>query len=154
MMFKNLIPWKRSEEGELSTRSSADEMKQLHAGFDRMVQQFFNTDEEELWGSSLGCEVQDSEDAVLVRAEAPGFEPDEFDVQLSGNRLIVQAEHKQDEEEGNGHVTRQRRVYRSMTIPAGVEPDKIEAKYKNGVLEMRLPKGENAKTRRIKVSAK
>lgn len=153
-MFKNLIPWKHSEEGGLSQRSQADAMTQLRSDVDRMLQQFFNDDETQQWNSSLGCEVEDGEEAVLVRAEAPGFEPDEFDVQLSGNRLIVKAEHKQDEKEGNGHVTRQRRVYRSMTIPAGVEPDKIEAKYKNGILEMRLPKGESTKTRRINVSAK
>lgn len=64
----------------------------------------------------------------------------------------MKAEHKS--ETGNGKVKRYGKFYRSLTVPRGIEADKINASYKNGVLEVHLPKGEEAKTKRIAVKAK
>ena len=94
---------------------------------------------------------------IDVRAEAPGFEPDEIDVRLSAGRLVLQAEHKTEQdttENGNGHFSSYGKFYRAMSVPAGIEADKIEASYKNGILEVHLPKGEEAKSKRIAVKAK
>jgi HSP20 family protein len=87
----------------------------------------------------------------VLRADAPGFEPDEFDVQISGNQLILKAEHKEEQVEGETRGYRYGRLYRTVPLPAGVVEDKIAATYRNGVLELHLPKGEQAKGRRIDV---
>ena len=119
-----------------------------------MIDRIWSGDWDDVWNSSWGCEVQDGEKEIIVRAEAPGFEPDEIDVQLSGNRLVVQAEHKSETTDGNGHSVHHGKLYRAMTVPSGIDAEKIEASYKNGILEVHLPKGENARTKRIAVAAK
>jgi len=85
---------------------------------------------------------------VLVRADAPGFEAGDFDVQVANDVLTIKAERK---EEKDGQVERQ--LYRTLTLPAGVRADDVEARYRNGVLELRLPRAEEAAGKRIEVKA-
>jgi HSP20 family protein len=154
-MFKNLIPWKRKNpRNDLVKIDPANELAQFRANFDRMLDQVWQGDWDEVWNNGWGCDVKDAETEVVVRAEAPGFEPDEINVRLSGNRLVLEAEHKTERDDGNGHYSSYGKFYRSMNVPAGIEADKIEANYKNGVLEVHLPKGEAARAKRIAVTAK
>jgi HSP20 family protein len=97
-----------------------------------------------------GFDIDDRENEIVVRADAPGFEPEDFNVEIVGDSLVLRAEHK---EEGNGRSYRHGRLYRRVTLPHGVEADKIEARYHNGVLEVHVPKGEEAKGKRIEVKA-
>ncbi|TWT79622.1 Spore protein SP21 [Planctomycetes bacterium CA13] len=150
-MFKSLIPRRKAEETELAKSQPMSELAQFRANFDKMLSDFWKSDIEDLWDSRWGYDIQDSENELVVRAEAPGFEPDEIDVQLSGNRLVVKAEHKSESKTDSGSTTSYGKVYRSMTVPKGIEADKIDATYKNGVLEVHLPKGEQAKAKRIAV---
>jgi HSP20 family protein len=108
-------------------------------------------DPERLWGLDL----EDTGNEILVRAEAPGFEPKDFDVHLSGNTLTIRAEHKHEaEEKQEGYRYSERRYGRfqqSVPLPAAVEADKVEAHYRNGVLELRLPRTEPIQRKRIEV---
>ena len=151
-MFKNLIPWGKSRETDMVEVDPKTEVAQFRANFDKMLERIWSGDWEDAWNTGWGCEVKDGEREIVVRTEAPGFEPNEFDVQLSGNRLVVRAEHKT-EKEGNGTSTRYGKLYRAMTVPTGIEADKIEANYKHGVLEVHLPKGDDAQSKRIAVAA-
>jgi len=154
-MFKNLIPWKRQNRNDLAETDPANELAKFRSNFDRMLERVWKGDGDELWNSGWGCDVKDSETELVVRAEAPGFEPDEIDIRISGNRLVLQAEHKTEREsEGGGYYSSYGTFYRSMNVPAGIEADKIEANYKNGVLEVHLPKGPEARAKRITVTAK
>lgn len=153
-MFKNLIPWKHSTDSELAKIDPKNEIAQFRANFDKMLSRLWNGEWEDVWNDGWGCEIQDGETEIVVRAEAPGFEPDEIDVQLSGNRLVIQAEHKAEAKNGNGHTSRYGKLYRAMSVPSGIEADKIKASYKHGVLEVHLPKGEDARSKRIVVEAK
>ncbi len=154
-MFKNLIPRKRQDHNELMRIDPANELAEFRSSFDRMLDRVWQGDWEEIWNTGWGCDIQDGEAEIVVRAEAPGFEPNEIDVRLSGNRLVLQAEHKVEQEAGgNGHYSSYGKFYRSMSIPAGIEADKIAASYKNGILEVHLPKGEAARAKRITVTAK
>jgi len=155
-MFKNLIPSKH-DDSELMEIDRHNEVSRLRANFDQALQRMFRGDWEDAWNNGWGCDVQDSENEIVVRAEIPGFEPDEIDVQLSSGRLVIQAEHKTEQDaksDGNGHFTSYGTLYRAMSVPAGIEADKIEATYKNGILEVHLPKGEEARSKRIAVAAK
>ncbi|WP_246146432.1 Hsp20/alpha crystallin family protein [Rubripirellula lacrimiformis] len=134
-----------------------NELAQFRANFDRMLGRIWSGDFDDAWNRGWGCDVQDAESEIVVRAEAPGFEPDEIDVRLSAGRLVMQAEHKSEQEstgDSNGHFSSYGKFYRAMSVPTGIEADKIEASYKNGVLEVHLPKGEEAKSKRITVQAK
>ena len=98
-------------------------------------------------------DVQDNDDAVVVRAEAPGFEPSDFDLEVRGDQLVLRAEHKvQTEEKERGYREwRRQEFYRSVPLPAHVDPNKVEATYRNGVLNVSLPKTEHGKAKRIEV---
>ncbi|MDX1929835.1 MAG: Hsp20/alpha crystallin family protein [Pirellulaceae bacterium] len=152
-MFENLIPWKRKKQNDLVMIDPTNEWAQFRANFDRMLEHVWQGDWDEVWNNGWGCDVKDAETELVVRAEAPGFEPDEIDIRLSGNRLILEAEHKSDRGDGNGQFSSYGRFYRSMSVPTGIEADKIAASYKNGILEIHLPKGEAARCKRIAVTA-
>jgi HSP20 family protein len=156
-MFKNLIPWKHQSDTEMTEVDPKKELAQFRANFDRMLSNLWRGDWDDAWNNGWGCDVQDAENEIVVRAEAPGFEPEEIDVRLSAGRLVMQAEHRSEQEapgNGSGHYSSYGRFYRAMSVPAGIEADKIEASYKNGILEVHLPKGEAAKSKRIAVKAK
>jgi len=86
------------------------------------------------------------EKEYVVRAELPGFEEKEIDVQFSENYLIIKAE-KEDKTEENGY----RMFNRTMLLPHAVDPNKIKAIYHNGVLELHIPKPETAMLKRIPI---
>ena len=99
-------------------------------------------------------EVKDAEKEMIVRAEIPGFEPAEVEVELRNNLLVIKAEKKpevKEKEEEKDFVYEARRYERFVELPVEVEPAKAEAAYRNGVLEIRLPKKEEAKALHIPV---
>src|SRR5207247_283225 len=102
--------------------------------------------ETEPWGLT----TEEKENELVVRAEMPGFDMKEIDVSVRGNELTIRAEHTEPEK-GEKAEHRHARLERTMTLPAGVEPDKVEAVYRNGVLEVHLPLPPEAKSRRIEV---
>ncbi len=97
----------------------------------------------------------DRENEYVLRAEFPGFEPNDFDVQISGNVLTLRAEHKEEGKTkgGDGNYQRYGRFYESFTLPQGVLSDKVDAGYRNGVLEVHLPKNEECQAKRIEVKS-
>jgi HSP20 family protein len=102
-----------------------------------------------------GLDLEEEGDKLVVRAEMPGFDASELDLQLSGRSLTIKAEKKQEnKKDGNqGREERYISYRRSIMLPEEINPDKAEAKYENGVLEVRLPKSEQAKTKQIPVKA-
>jgi HSP20 family protein len=97
-------------------------------------------------------EMEETEKEVMVRAEAPGFEAEEFHVEVRGDTLMLKAEHKHEKKEKEKEYEYAERKYeRYVTLPASVAPEKVEAVYRNGVLEVRLPKTEEAKAFRVLV---
>jgi len=98
--------------------------------------------------------TENRENEVLVRAELPGFAPEEVRVELTGNVLTTEAEHRPPAEETTPRPEREyARVRREMTLPPGINPEGIAATYRNGVLEVHLPRTPEATPRRIEVKA-
>jgi HSP20 family protein len=96
-------------------------------------------------------EVEEKDGQIVVRTEAPGFELADFDIRVSDNLLTVRAEHR----EKNGKERAEARgIYmdEAMTLPPCIEPEKVTAVYRNGVLEMHLPRKPEALGRRIEVT--
>jgi HSP20 family protein len=156
----DLIPWKRkhSESGVSVPDPFENQLARLRDDFSALTQRMFGDRSsltEGVFDSNWGWkfDVEEIEDAYVVHADAPGFEAADFDVHVSGSQLVIRAEHKQEEKSGNGSHFSHRSFHRSLTLPSGAEVDKIDANYKNGVLELHLPKGEAAKTKRIPVNS-
>jgi HSP20 family protein len=103
------------------------------------------------WKTRWGLEMEETEDEYVVRAEVPGFEASELEVNLTGNTLTICAEHRPAEAKGPKVERPHGRLEKTMTLPEGVNPEKVAALYRNGVLEVHLPKAPGALTRRIEV---
>jgi len=103
------------------------------------------------WEGGWGLDVHEEDDQVMIRAEAPGFEPGDFDIQVRGDQLVMSACSKGEKEEEGYRGWRWHDFYEIVTLPAGVEADKVKAAYRQGVLTVTLPKSEKVKARRITV---
>ncbi|MBM3964249.1 MAG: Hsp20/alpha crystallin family protein [Planctomycetes bacterium] len=95
--------------------------------------------------------VDDRDDCFVLRADAPGFEASDFDVRICGDRLILQANHKGEKKEKGDAYQECKCCYESMTLPIGVDADKIDAKYQDGVLTVTLPKNSEGRGKKIEV---
>jgi HSP20 family protein len=108
------------------------------------------------WGPPLDVEETDKE--ILVRAEIPGVKAEELDLAISGDSLIISGEKKASEEKKEqGYVYQERRFgsfRREVPLPSAVDPDTVEAEYKDGVLHVKLHKSTEALPKRIAVKAK
>jgi HSP20 family protein len=102
---------------------------------------------------SWGLDVEETDKEVIIRAEAPGFEAKDFEVYLNGDVLTIQAEHKDARGKAGEAETERRyaRLRRTVQLPSGTEAEKVAATYRNGVLEMHLPRKPEAQGRRIEV---
>jgi len=107
-------------------------------------------------GWRWGLDIKDEEGAIVVRAEAPGFEAADFDLEVCADRLVLRASKKVEkvDEAGKSREVREQECYESVTLPAGIAKDKVSAEYHNGVLTVTLPKTAEAKGKRIPVAAK
>jgi HSP20 family protein len=105
------------------------------------------------WAPPVDIEEQD--DAYVIEAEVPGVKKDDVNIELISNELMVTGEIKEREREGILRK-RTRRIGRfeyRVRLPEQVDPDNVEAKLKDGVLSVRVPKHEQAERRRIQVKS-
>jgi len=100
-------------------------------------------------------DIAEEKDRIIVKADLPGMTQDEISVELSNGIVTIKGERKRETESKEGKTYRTERAYgsfvRSFTLPAGVEASKAVASYRNGVLELILPKMEEAKTKEIHI---
>jgi len=107
-------------------------------------------------GGTLPLNVSTTPDALLVEAALPGFRPDDVDVTVEDGTLTIRAETSTERKEGEGDYLvqeiRRGAVSRSVGLPSGLEPDKAEATFEDGVLTLRIPKAEEVKPRQIRIN--
>jgi len=99
-------------------------------------------------------DIDETADEYIVSADLPGVKKEDISIECAENQLTISAERKYESVEGR-KSDRQERYYgsyqRSFTLPSGVDADKVEASYDEGVLTLRIPKGEQAKARKIEI---
>jgi HSP20 family protein len=149
-----LVP--RREPSELSPWGDLDQMFEDFLG--RRLRPFWP---ERWWPAARmemttpAVDLYDEKDDIVVKAELPGMEKDNIEVNLSGNRLTIKGEKKQEEEVKREGYYRSERSYgsflRTLELPTEVQTDKVKAAFKKGILEIRLPKTEEAKKKETKV---
>lgn len=152
-----LVPWKK-DSGTLTASPFEREFSRLRSDFDtlldRMWSQWPPLGDDWFDGRfAAGLNVEETESHYLVHVTAPGFDPGDFDVSVSGNQLLVKAEKKESQSGKNGSSYRFGRVQRTIPLPDGVQTDLIEADYKAGILVVKLPKGQQAAAKRIPVKS-
>jgi HSP20 family protein len=105
------------------------------------------------WAPAI--DVYEDENKVVVKAELPGMTDKDIDVNIMSGTLTIKGEKKKEEEKKEQSYYRLDRSYgafsRSITLPTAVDSGKATASFKNGILEIELPKKEEAKPKQVKV---
>jgi HSP20 family protein len=133
-----------------------DEMNQL---FGRAVGQGGQRGQgqvtERTWAPAL--DISERKDAYVVTVEVPGVKAEDLDITLEDGLLTIRGERRFTQETSDQQYHRVERRYgsfrRSITLPSQVQADQIEASFEDGVLEVVVPKAEEAKPRKISVRA-
>ncbi len=141
--------------------SPTTEMRRLQREIDRLFEGLTpsrnaegNEHETAVWAPRV--DLAETEDAYLIHLDVPGLSKEQLEINLHEGVLTVSGNRKVEETEEKRNYVRVERqygqFYRSFTLPKAVTSDNIEANYKDGVLNIRVPKAEESKPRRIEIS--
>jgi HSP20 family protein len=142
--------------------SPARELMNLREAMDRLFEEaFFRPgwfEFPESPASLLPVDMYETDDHLVVKAAVPGVKPEDIEVTITGDLLTIKGEFKSEEKTEKRNYLRQERRYgnfcRQITLPAGLNTDKVKATFEHGVLTLELPKTEEVKAKTIKVVAK
>jgi len=151
MTIKDLVPWKWSEEKQVPVKrtQSEDTLTNLHNNIDRLFDDFFRGFDLAPFGESFGTfspciDVKENDNNYQVTAELPGMDENDIEVTMDRNSLTIRGEKKQEMEDKGQNYYRMERSYgsfqRSISLPPGIESDKIDANFSKGILTIILPK--------------
>ena len=134
-------------------RSGFTPQHELSRFVDDFLGRRFDTEAPTAWQPLV--DVEESPEGYLVRAELPGTKLEDIKITVADNALSIRGEKRREEEKKGTTSHRVERVYgsfeRSFSLGHAVAADKIEATYRDGVLEVSIPKAEEAKAREIQV---
>jgi HSP20 family protein len=136
-------------------QSFQDEMNRLFNQFGRG-----GTGEETSWGVSTWMppvDLYETPDAFVLKAELPGLPQDHIQIEVHDRTLTLRGERTPEAGMTEEHYQRRERAYgsfqRSFVLPTMVDQEHVQATYKDGILELHLPKSEAAKPRRIAIQS-
>jgi HSP20 family protein len=162
---KSLVPWRSNEAKAPAARDDFwDPFLSFRHEVDRMFDDFFEGAGWRPFGSGFGdvmpaVDVEEEEGELIVTAELPGVSQKDIEVHLSGDLLTIKGEKKFEREQRDGGSRRLERRFgsfeRSIRLSFEVNDEKVDAKFSNGVLTIRLPKPPEMQrsSRRIEVRA-
>jgi len=128
--------------------------------FDQTLSKTRTEDEEGLTAStwSPAVDIYETADSIVLKAELPGLSRENIDIQVRDNTLTLKGERKFEREVKDENYLRIERSYgalqRGFSLPAVIQQDKIKATFKEGVLEVSMPKAEEAKPTQVKIEVK
>ncbi len=129
----------------------------INGMFEQTIRRFYPEGEEVVERRSWAPEVDihETEDSFVVKADLPGISKEDIQIDLKDSTLTLKGEKKFEDKISKDNYIRVERSYgtfvRSFMLPKNVDAEKIKAKYKDGVLELTLPKKEEVKPKQIKV---
>ena len=102
-------------------------------------------------------DLVETDDDLVLRADLPGLSEEDIKIEVEDNVLTISGERKSQNEERKEGYHRVERAYgsftRSLTLPEGVDPERVRASFDRGVLEVKIPKPEQRKPRKVTISA-
>ena len=147
----SLMPW-RKERSDVALRNRPnDPLSLFRSEFDALFDRFFGPWPDLMNDRAGGASMEETDKEILFKFDAPGFEAKDFNIELTADQLKITGEHKEDKGDGKEVSTRHLQHY--VTLPAKADTEKVEASYRNGVLELRLGKSPEAKATRIEVKS-
>ena len=124
---------------------------------DRLFDAFFGTDRDPSRRWVPPVDLVEAEDHFVLKADLPGLTDDDVSIEVQDGTLTISGERRAEHESQERGWYRIERSFgsfsRSLTLPDGVDPDAISARFENGVLEVSIPKPEERKPRRVEIKA-
>ncbi len=138
------------------------EIQSLRESMSSLFDRFFSDllrfpESEEISGQTFSpaVDIKETPKEYIVTAEVPGIPKKDIEIEISDNILTIKGERKFEKEEKNESYHRVERAYgsfcRSFTLPTQVNPDKIEANFKDGLLNIVIPKAEEKIPKKIEI---
>jgi HSP20 family protein len=122
--------------------------------FDRFFERTPNSGAVRRWIPAM--DLVESDDHLVLRADLPGMSEDDVDIEIKDGVLTISGERKSEQEEKGEGFHRVERAFgrfsRSLTLPQGVDATKVAANFKDGVLEVKVPKPEATKPTRVEIA--
>ena len=135
------------------------EMVSMRRAVDRLIENSMGNGDE--WSQqaewSLPLDVVEEEDAYVVKASIPGIKPEDLEITYNKGMLTIKGETKDETETTKGEYHLRERRFgtfsRTISLPATVKPDDIQATCENGTLTLKLPLSEEIKPKRIPIQS-
>ena len=123
--------------------------REMQREFQRQFRSFFQPIR------TFPVDLSETENEIIVRADLPGFKKDEIDVEAYEDRILISAKRKREKvEKGENFYRRERsagELRRMITLPQEVNIEKAKVNFSDGVLEIKLPKKEKKKEKKVKL---
>jgi len=163
MAIKSLLPSLRRKAEVPSGREEDHPFYSLQREMNHLFDDFFRGFDLEPIGAGEGryagfspsIDVHESNEAVTIKAEIPGIDEKDVEVLVSDDAVTIKGEKKEEQEDKGKDYYHLERTYgsfhRVIPLPRGINLEKVEATFKNGLLSVKLPKTEEARTQGKKI---
>jgi len=137
--------------------SNRRDLAGLRGEFDQLFENLMSASPARTAAASFApaADISENAEAYLIRLDLPGVAQKDVKVTIMGDTLTIRGERKLEEQRDKDNVHYRERVFggfeRTFTLTAPVRADQVQATYRDGVLEVRVPKAEEARTREIEV---
>ena len=158
MHIKDLMPWNWGRHSVPVRREDEERLRTLQSDINRVFEDFWHGFSAPTWPAGFGAsfeamppvEVSETDDEVEITAELPGMSEEQVDVTLSADMLKINGEKRseRDEKRQDYHISERSygAVHRTIPLPSGLDLDQVDATFKDGVLKVRIPKTEEARS--------
>ena len=142
----------------ISFKTAFEELERMRQQMDKLFEDLTEGIKEPTLSAGVfpPINLSENKDNYYVRAELPGVKAEDLDISVTADSLIISGERKIPEEENVNYHRREReagKFSRVISLPGQIDPEKVEARCKNGILTVILPKAETAKTRQILIKS-
>lgn len=158
----NLVPYRKRKDS-ISTLSPFSLIEDLQSDLNRFFDSSLLNMTRSVGDSSLSSwlphtDVYDAENEIIVKTDIPGINKDDLELSVQGNTLHIRGEKKHEEKVKDMGYIRSERFFgqfeRALPLSDEVDPSKVNASYKDGVLTVTIAKKEEAKPKQIKIDIK
>lgn len=137
-----------------NNKSMLDELNMFEKNFLNVFQKDFDSFFE---SSSMKTDIINNKDSYLIQAELPGFKKEDISIEIKDDELLISAKYEDNlEDKTENYIRKERRMnsYKRIFNISDIKQDLIEAKYENGILELKLPKKEEKIPQTKKINIK
>jgi HSP20 family protein len=123
--------------------------------FGRDIEDWLQAERELVWKPAI--ELEEKENEFLLQVAAPGIDPKDIDIEVTPEDILVKANihHEHNEKKGDVYACEfaSGNLFRSIHLPKRIDPDKVKAEFKNGMLSLKAPVAQEARAKKVTVQA-